>query len=599
VLLFKYTPKFGENITTCKRPSFMRYLTYILPYYTTNEIINLGLNMDVINEIDINKYKNDMDNINNLCKIISNNDITSNIIIEHNKHIIKNDMIGLMRYYTLQGSYFLNKYLRNLEDNYYINDLYNEIIIKLWNLITTSPKFDKKYVLYRFINNDNHIANIKIGDIYIENGFTSTTRDAFYNSEQYQFGFILLKIIIPPKKGVALCIETISNFPKEEEIILPPFSKLKLIKKDNNVKYYHTNKNINANIKIKYEFQYIENEYDENDIRNLINEKKKSYITNNIINFLNIKNTDEISVSLWDNIKFFIKNYVNDINQFTINLDNKKIQVISEWYNSESVYKNYYYFTTKNGYSMYSIYDNNLIFFIEFYEYEQTKHKIMYVNYMGKFNEIISNIMTINEFMYLISTISYYFQITDVRLHTSYKKCNLYTCDTNTYQQRSYINNIKILEPTTYDYLTNSFNDDFYKYISNKTKKYDNIGHNIITPKFSYYQLDILENTFAKEILNKNDKDELYQIYINIDNENIKVSNFIIHIVKKYSVLINILIEKICKIYDDKHNPFYLCYYNMNCIGYLYNNKFIANMPGYINNINLENIDLNKNIYRI
>ena len=53
---------------------------------------------------------------------------------------------------------------------------------------------------------------------------------------------ILIKIKIPKnKKGVGLFIENFSLFPKEEEFLLPPNTKLKLLSKNENFKYYHTN----------------------------------------------------------------------------------------------------------------------------------------------------------------------------------------------------------------------------------------------------------------------------------------------------------------------------------------------------------------------
>src|SRR5439155_2826613 len=107
------------------------------------------------------------------------------------KHIIVNNKIGIVQYYSLQGSYFMNKYLRNPND--YKNELLEKAIFSMWELIDTAPSFDKSYILYRFINDDIYLKYLKIGDTFIDPSFISTTRDPFYKSETYKFGFILIK----------------------------------------------------------------------------------------------------------------------------------------------------------------------------------------------------------------------------------------------------------------------------------------------------------------------------------------------------------------------------------------------------------------------
>jgi hypothetical protein len=53
-------------------------------------------------------------------------------------------------------------------------------------------------------------------------------------------------------------IENFSMFPKEEEFLLPPRSKLKLIAKNENFDYKHINENFEKKVKKKYEFDYID-----------------------------------------------------------------------------------------------------------------------------------------------------------------------------------------------------------------------------------------------------------------------------------------------------------------------------------------------------
>ena len=67
-----------------------------------------------------------------------------------------------------------------------------------------------------------------------------------------------MKVHIPKnKKGVALCLETCSHFPEEQEIIFPPGSQFKLIAKDSDITYYHTDLNFTTKVKTKYEFEWV------------------------------------------------------------------------------------------------------------------------------------------------------------------------------------------------------------------------------------------------------------------------------------------------------------------------------------------------------
>lgn len=103
------------------------------------------------------------------------------------------------------------------------------------------------------------MKHLKIGDIFTDNGFLSTTRNPFYTNFGQHFGHVLVKIKIPANaKGVALCIETVSNFAEEEEIIFAPGTKFKLVSKDKKVTYYHTNQQFNEQVFIKYEFEYVQ-----------------------------------------------------------------------------------------------------------------------------------------------------------------------------------------------------------------------------------------------------------------------------------------------------------------------------------------------------
>ena len=157
----------------------------------------------------------------NICKKIKENDINSKIILLHQQYIEHNICKSYIQLYTLLGSFYWNSYLRN-ENR--VQDIFLEKQINnLYYIIEKSPAFDKDYYLYRFIQDDSYLTHLKIGDIFEETSFISTTRNPFYDPKNNYFGFILIKIKIPKDiKGIGLMIETYSLFPQEEEILLNP-----------------------------------------------------------------------------------------------------------------------------------------------------------------------------------------------------------------------------------------------------------------------------------------------------------------------------------------------------------------------------------------
>jgi hypothetical protein len=145
-------------------------------------------------------------------------------------------------------------------------------------MFQNTPILDNDYYMYRFIWDDKFLDKLNINDIFVDYGFMSTTRDPFYSPGLYgDFGLILLKIKIPKNKvGIGLFMEIFSLFPKEEEFLLTPYSKFKLISKDNNFKYYHTHPEFEKLINKKYEFEYIE--YDESLLKKLEFKFKPQYL---------------------------------------------------------------------------------------------------------------------------------------------------------------------------------------------------------------------------------------------------------------------------------------------------------------------------------
>lgn len=551
-VIYKYSKEVGKDITYCKRPSFLPIFSYVKPYYTRNEIINMALNMEIIKS-DMTYY--DENKLEKLCKLVSNNDIHSQILLDHRKHIIESDMIGIVQYYSLSGSFHINKYLRNVSKKELQNLLIERIIMNMWKLVSTSPAFDTTYIVYRFVQDDSFLSELKVGDIFIDHGFVSTTRDPFYRSDLYKFGFVLIKIKIPKNTiGVGLSIESFSHFPKEQEIILPPYTRLKLVGKNRAGAYYHIDSEYQKNVVIKYEFE-------------LIDIKKELNIPNEYIKFnpdttplnLDLILTD---APLGQKIQEFKRTYVNDIGQFVVTIGDTQFNLMTEWYDSTLAYKGFYAVENKEGFSIYCIHNNRILFVLEIMELLHELHVNYYFRHSD--NSELYKIISDQDFIMWLSRFSNIFNIQKIIIYSQYKFCY----------------NWKYNKIST----MGSFNIDFMEYFVSNKKRYEVISD--VKTKFDYTELDNLKTMNPSEILFAHDTDELYQIW----KQNSKITNiidFYVYIVTHYCNLIRLLESKMVRIYSgltEYINPFLFDYYVIFPHVYLYNRGLISYLP---------NIDMN------
>lgn len=336
---FKYSPKFGLEISICKRNSFHPKMKHITPYYSKKELLKLGKNMKLIKDSS-NYDLLDQETHYKICKQISKNDISVDTILQHSQYIIKKKMVQLIMYYSLNGSFLMNKLLRDFStESKYYNPQQVTNIKDLVSLINEAPTLPKDFYFYRFIWEDDFLAKLKIGEHFIDNGFTSTTRDPFYSpGTNYNFGLVLLKINIPKDvKGVGLFIENFSLFPIEEEFLLGPGNKLKLIGKDNNFKYHHLNPKFERLVTKKYEFVW-----DGTD-KNILNKVTKFSKNNLTLPQVNI-NTKIEGEGILERLEFIVKNFSS---HFHINIDKYKLNL--HWFDGTSSYKDFYYNNNTKG----------------------------------------------------------------------------------------------------------------------------------------------------------------------------------------------------------------------------------------------------------
>lgn len=499
--------KLNNEITFVKKNDYMQESLYSKPYFTKNELAG------------------DIDGRNINKKIIN-----KKTLIKHNMYITKNKKINLIKFYTFNGSSLMNKYLRGFYkyENKHIEKLINSLV----ELIYNAPSFNNETTVYRSIH-DNFLSSLKIGDIYTELGFLSTTRDQFFTSEHYSFGNILLCIEIPTKQpGIALCIETISIYPEENEIIFPPLSQFKLIKKEENIKHYYSGKSKYITLKYKYFFVYIGkkkllHEYEKIKIEDIGNINLFTHKTNNsklfknttyftnIYNDINkyrdiekitIKKIAQNKIKLNDLITYFTKNMIDVNNQFKIKIYKKIYTANVEFYNSTDAYiksyelygkynyKKFFVNNTTNGFSIYCMENDSMFFFIEIFEIKENID--MHVNYSAqycgsKYSFKDNNKKKDDILLNIVAQLGYFFNVNNVYIYGNYIPYKI----------------------TNKPYNLSIICADIYIYITQRRKRFDSYLKSEIIENFSYEKIDMLKYISPRVIINSEPKDELYRTY--------------------------------------------------------------------------------------
>lgn len=555
-IMYNYSPEVGLDITICKRKSFIPYFEHLKPYYSKDELINLGLNMGKIKSIN-KEVLVDPDTHYQICKKISKNDISSNILIEHCEYIKKMNGKYLIKYYSLYGSFFINKLLRELlttEGKLLNKKINNDLVIgfakKITNIILKAPSFDKEYIVYRFITDDSYLKKLKIGSLFTETGLMSTTRDPFYsNDDNDAFGFVLMKIKLPKNiKGIGLNIETFSYFPYEEEIVLPLFSRYKLISKNEKFNYFHIDKNFQDKIKIKYEFEY----YDQLPMVELISVLKP--IHNNIIDFLSIKLNGKTYI---EKANEFIEKYTNNIKEFYCLIGNKKYKVNTIWYDSTGPYKKFYYFLTATGFS-FTIYDENarVLLSIEI-------NQEISVNFFMRWNSSPNGDEVINggDLIDFVSKVGYGFKISNIIIHFNYCSFNYFSENYKSTNEKNVLDCF-------------SFPFDFYNYFKLKNKRFKNTPSS--APAFNYFQLDKLKN---KKVTDLNIKNNSILLAFIKKNKGMSIVDLYLLIIEKHFYLYNEYEKTLEVLFEKDKNPFKNMFYNLETYKYLFDKDIIKEIP--------------------
>ena len=488
--LYTYSPLLGLSISICKRNSFHPYIQHLKPYYSKSELIKLGQNMGLIKTaIDVESLI-DQDVHYELCKKVSSNDVSIDEIIKHNKYIIDNNLQSWVCFYSFTGSGVFNKYLRNITKN---SSIANNLLFGITTLVKymeNTPALINNYSIYRFIWDESFLINLQEGDIFIDNGFMSTTRDPFYSPGMSGlFGLILIKIKIPKnKKGVGLFIENFSLFPKEQEFLLSPYSRFKLLSKNNNFKYYHIVPEFQKLINRKYEFELVDTDYKEfkkNYNKNII---LKNHISATIVDNITINGIDRVDI-----IKQFISLYSSD-NKINLKINNSNTiySFNYQWFDSTDDYSKFYYNKIKDGMHLFILDDNGYSYLnIELGQ----KMVVNYLNtlYYGVNNLDLNKNDNIMNLIYHIGRIFYY------------KNALIW------HNHKTFIEFKKNYNTDTQQFLhMKLYNDTIYKYLKHKDEYISQ--YTFVSFEIGYWYLD---EYFNKNITMTNLPDNLKQCKTN------------------------------------------------------------------------------------
>jgi hypothetical protein len=401
-----------------------------------------------------------------------------------------------------------------------------------------------------------------------------------------------------------LCIETLSHFPHEEEIILPPKTMLRLDRRDDKRAYYHTDVNFSTQVKHRYEFTLV----GKGEIK--FEDKPRPDYETPPLRFDHLSKYS--TMTLEEKVRHFMKSNVDTMDQFKVQIGSKVFTIMTSIYDSTGAYKQFYAVPTTNGFSMYTIYNNHVLFFIEIVEEKGLRR--IYTNYYVQYSTIDrTKVVSDEDFITFLAYVANFFEVDHTVIFADYMTCDIFSTQLKlnveeetklvqrsfaqrSFSQRSFSDkgkpvkgekeiDIAIVEGKIYG---GSYCIEYYNYLKYGKKRYSDakILNSELYPKFAYYQLDKLRKTTAYAILSKEDSDELYQIYNKVytamtDKSKHTIGDFFVWIVENKCYLVDTYVKKLEKLFK-KENTLSKPYYMLDSPTFLYNRQLISEYPGHV-----------------
>ena len=594
--VFLNTNPLSRELTSCIKPSYLPYQKYQSPYYTKSELISMALNLKIIKDLKLKPWSYTDSKLKKICKKLLNYEINTKMLIYNQLYILYNNAKSYVQYYSLFGSYYMNSYLRNSK-SVYDTDL-NYHIDNLLKLIQLSPPFDNEYEVYRFIENDDYLSSLKLNDIFNENSFISTTRNPFYSMTNNIFGFILIKIRIPKDiEGIALLMESYSNYPYEQEILLPP-SQLKLISIDHDFKYYHWNKLAEKKIIKKYVFEYLKPiSYD---IQTYVNKYKKLSGDHPLIDFYSI--TFEGSTVNERMINFFDKlSKINLRRGFITKIGDKNYLFYAYFLTQNKIYSKFFFLQKES--------EKNKMLGDEIYlTFQDQKtgeihllveiRNIISVNYYHRFSGL-KNSINEDDLLHWLAGLGKSLDIQDIIIHGNYSSYAyvveniLIKADIS---KKSLLDDFKIIQNidnpdanilNLYTADIDTYCIDLIEYIFENKKRFSNKEY--IEKKVPYHMIDKLKTDKFIDLYNNHESKiyealQLYNVYRKLDNPNISAIEFYKLIHLSYPYLVSKLQDLIIFSYPRNSVLPWHFYYVFKPFEYLFERSIINYLPTITSN---------------
>lgn len=579
----------ANYVTNCVRRSYYPGSDHLEPYYRYNELVYLANDWNLTKQIAPSPEETDR-----LCALLVSKDIPSETLIQHQLHISKHNRIGLVKHYSLFGSYFINQYLRwtgcclpkmlpkdqpigETDHQLYRNRFLESQTQTMIRLIASAPAFTEEYTVYRFISRDDYIASLGVGDVYTDPSFTSTTRNPFHHQDNNAFGSIVLRIRLPKDIiGLALCIEAYSNFPGEQEILLMPTSQYRIdaiTKDDPHIIDYH--RAFGLKVYRKYDLTWIGHQYLDLASKQPIKLSTRSLPTPKIptVDPVSIAKGNELGqIAIADRLAHF-RGMLNENGQFLTIVDDQEYLMVVESYNSTTVYSPFFYWERPDG-IMITHYHPVLGSVSLLLEISRTMH----VNYYFKYSvsgidqsgrkpgaPIESNSIHLDQESWVrwLASMCYLVGCDSMVIHSDYQ-LRPFRAKQTTRQK---------IEHTKYTYSA-----DIYRYLKSKERRFDRFPE--ITCSFDYSQLDLLQYVEMDRVASKQDRSELYRIQQ--DSRITDLYQFYRFILEHHPMMRTVLEDRIdaLGIYPaNTVNPFQKCYYTLQPWAFLQNLGWISQVP--------------------
>lgn len=206
----------SRDLTSCLRPSFAPWLSHLAPYYKASELHNLAKNLRIPSL---------------RCEDAASYEFSIHELSEHFEHVLNRKQASFVHGYSLFDAAQINAALRTGKGRG--DPVLERKIHAMLDIVQSAPPLRQTRTVFRFVDDDSYIGDTT-------DSFWSCTRNPFYDPVKHPFGYIVLAIELPANEaGIALCMEGLSLFPQEQEILLRPGLRFRVLSVEEKSGFWH------------------------------------------------------------------------------------------------------------------------------------------------------------------------------------------------------------------------------------------------------------------------------------------------------------------------------------------------------------------------